>query len=78
MVNDLLDISRMEMKTSTRELKQLDLRDVIKDVLNLFQFEIDKKKLIVDLKLPETFQPITADLNEVQRLTTNLVAMLLN
>ncbi|HPO55000.1 MAG TPA: response regulator [Ignavibacteriaceae bacterium] len=74
MVNDLLDISRMEMKTSTRELKQLDLRDVIKDVLNLFQFEIDKKKLIVDLKLPETFQPITADLNEVQRLTTNLVS----
>ena len=74
MVNDLLDISRMEMKTSTRELKELDLKEILKDVLNLFQFEIEKKKITVTSDISAGLQNITADQNEIQRLMTNLIS----
>jgi len=74
MVNDLLDISRMEMKTTTRELKELDLREILKDVLNMFQLDIDKKKINVNTSISDTLLNITADLNEIQRLFTNLIS----
>ncbi|MCK7522490.1 MAG: cell wall metabolism sensor histidine kinase WalK [Ignavibacteriales bacterium] len=44
MVNDLLDISRMEMKTVKREIKQVCVEEVVKSVLELFQVEINKKE----------------------------------
>ncbi len=45
MVNDLLDISRMEMKNTQREIKEIDLSEIIKGIIELFQLEIKKKGL---------------------------------
>jgi len=74
MVNDLLDISRMEMRTNVRELKQLDLRDILKDVINMFQFVIEKKKLNVITEISETLPLFNGDSTELQRMMTNLVS----
>ncbi|MGQ9799605.1 MAG: histidine kinase dimerization/phospho-acceptor domain-containing protein [Ignavibacterium sp.] len=43
MVNDLLDISRMELKTVKREIRKVCLTEIIKSVLELFHFDIQKK-----------------------------------
>jgi PAS domain S-box-containing protein len=74
MVNDLLDISRMEMKTTQREIKDLNLLDIINNILELFQLEIKKKNLEVRIDSPESVLPLSGDQDEITRLFTNLVS----
>ena len=47
MVNDLLDISRMEMKSVHREIKKVCLHEIISSILELFQIDISKKNIQV-------------------------------
>lgn len=74
MVNDLLDISRMEMKTVRREIKQVCLEEVIKSILELFQIEINKKNISVSLNCESHSACIKADYDEITRLFTNLIS----
>lgn len=74
MVNDLLDISRMEMKTVQREIKNLNVTEIVTSIIELFQLEIKKKNLIVDFQQSENLQPIKADNDEITRLFTNLIS----
>lgn len=74
MVNDLLDISRMEMKTVQRELKELNLAEVVKSVIELMQFEINKKKITLEIKVSENLPSFRADNDEIVRLFTNLIS----
>jgi PAS domain S-box-containing protein len=73
MVNDLLDISRMELKTVNKEIKEIDLPAVIKPVIELFQIEIKKKNLTVNIKAPDKLPSLHADQDEISRLFTNLI-----
>ena len=74
MVNDLLDISRMEMKTVRREIKQVCVEEVIKSVLELFQVEISKKGITVSLNCESDAACIKADYDEITRLFTNFIS----
>ena len=74
MVNDLLDISRMEMKTTQREIKELNLLEIINNILDLFQLDIKKKG--VEVKLDASVSPtvLAGDQDEITRLFTNLIS----
>lgn len=74
MVNDLLDISRMEMKTVKREIKQVCVEEVIKSVIELFQVEITKKGISVALNCESDAACIKADYDEITRLFTNFIS----
>ncbi|MBD3409493.1 MAG: response regulator [Ignavibacteriales bacterium] len=74
MVNDLLDISRMELKTAVRELKEVNLAEILEETISLFKMDIEKKQIGVDFETEENLPTITADENEVQRLFTNLIS----
>ena len=74
MVNDLLDISRMEMKTTQRELKELNLLDIIKNIMELFQLEINKRNLDVRITSSESISSLRGDQDEITRLFTNLIS----
>jgi PAS domain S-box-containing protein len=74
MVNDLLDISRMEMKTTQRELKELNILDIIKNILELFQLEIKKRNLDVRITSSESISSLQGDQDEITRLFTNLIS----
>jgi PAS domain S-box-containing protein len=74
MVNDLLDISRMEMKTVQREIKDLNVVEVINSILELFQIELKKKNLNLVFNLAEQDYIIKADSDEITRLFTNLIS----
>jgi two-component system, OmpR family, phosphate regulon sensor histidine kinase PhoR len=74
MVNDLLDISRMEMKTVRREIKHVCVEEVIKSVLELFQVELNKKGISVSLNCKSDAASIKADYDEINRLFTNFIS----
>lgn len=74
MVNDLLDISRMEMQTINREVKPLDLKEVINNVLETFQLELSGKNISVTINTDDEIPPFRADYDEMSRLITNLIS----
>ena len=74
MVNDLLDISRMEMKTVQREIKNLNVSEIVTSIIELFQLEIKKKNLNLNFQTSDNLEPIKADNDEITRLFTNLIS----
>jgi two-component system, OmpR family, phosphate regulon sensor histidine kinase PhoR len=73
MVNDLLDISRMEMKTKSRELKELSVGGIVKGTVDFLELELKKKGVTVTSKYQEDLPLIKADNNEITRLFTNII-----
>jgi two-component system, OmpR family, phosphate regulon sensor histidine kinase PhoR len=74
MVNDLLDISRMELKTVQREIKKVCLHEIISSILELFQVEISKKNIQVVFDKDNSAHCINADADEITRLFTNVIS----
>lgn len=74
MVNDLLDISRIEMKTVHREIVDLNIHEIINSILELFQNELKKKSLNLSIQTDDNLKPIKADSDEITRLFTNLIS----
>jgi signal transduction histidine kinase len=61
------------MKNTQREIKELDLPDIIKGILELFQLEIKKKGLGIVIENEEKIQYVSGDKDEITRLFTNLI-----
>lgn len=74
MVNDLLDISRMEMNKAVRELRPVCLEEIIAETVHLFSIEIEKKGLSVDMPDSGQRHIIPADKNELSRLFNNFIS----
>lgn len=73
LVNDLLDISRMETNTIRREIKKIDLQSVLNSIVELFQLEIKNKEIEVTAHY-KLCPSISADIDEITRLFTNLIS----
>jgi len=74
MVNDLLDISRMELRTIKREIKRVCVHEILSSVLELFLIDINKKGIHVVFDKDESAHCIIADSDEITRLFTNLIS----
>lgn len=74
MVNDLLDISRMEMKTVQREILEINIVNVIQHIIELFQNEIKKKEINLIFNFSDNIPLLKADNDEITRLFTNLIS----
>lgn len=74
MVNDLLDISRMELKTVKKEIRKVCITEIIKSVLELFQIDIQRKSIQVEFDYQPNEFCISADFDEITRLYTNLIS----
>lgn len=74
MVNDLLDISRMELKTVKKEIRKVCITEIIKSVLELFQIDIKRKSIQVEFDYQLNEFCINADFDEITRLYTNLIS----
>jgi two-component system, OmpR family, phosphate regulon sensor histidine kinase PhoR len=73
MVNDLLDISRMEIKAKEREIKELNISEIIKSNVDFLELELKKKSITVNTNFEPDLPPIKADNNEINRLYTNIL-----
>lgn len=74
LVNDLLDISRMELKTKQREIVEIDIVEVIKSTLLILELEIQKRGIKINQDFEENPPIIKADLNEITRVITNILS----
>ena len=74
MVNDLLDISKIEMKSIKREITDINVKVVINNIIELFQAEIKAKKISVEFNSNANIPAIKADYEEINRLFTNLIS----
>ncbi|HPS65655.1 MAG TPA: response regulator [Ignavibacteria bacterium] len=74
MVNDLLDISRMEMKTKQREIKDIDIPEVVKSNLDFLELELQKRGIKVIYTAEENLPMVKADSGEVNRIFTNIIS----
>jgi two-component system, OmpR family, phosphate regulon sensor histidine kinase PhoR len=74
LVNDLLDISRMEIKTKQREIEIIHVEEVLNGTLQFLEFELQKKGISIEQNIQPNLPTIKADLNEITRLLTNLLS----
>ncbi len=74
LVNDLLDISRMELKTKQREIQELDIKEVLISTLQFLEFELKKKDISVDTTIGDNLPKLNADQNEIIRVFTNILS----
>lgn len=74
MVNDLLDISRMEIKKKEREIKALSLTEILKSNVDFLELELKKKFITVNMDFEADLPPVKADNNEINRLFTNILS----
>jgi two-component system, OmpR family, phosphate regulon sensor histidine kinase PhoR len=74
MVNDLLDISRMEIKKKEREIKELNIAEILKSTVEFLELELKKKSIKVNLEFSPELPLLKADSNEINRLFTNIIS----
>jgi two-component system, OmpR family, phosphate regulon sensor histidine kinase PhoR len=74
MVNDLLDISRMEIKKKEREIKELNIPEILKSNVDFLELELKKKGITATSNFEADLPPIKADNNEITRLYTNILS----
>jgi PAS domain S-box-containing protein len=73
MVNDLLDISRMEIKTKQREIKDVNIIEILNSITEFLELELKNKNVKVNTDYQENLPLISADQNEINRLFTNII-----
>lgn len=73
MVNDLLEINRMEAGRIAQKMEQVKLPEIIQKIVDFVKPEADKKNITITMKLPKNMPPIQADVKDMEKLFTNLI-----
>lgn len=73
LVNDLLDISRIESGKVEMKLERLHLKDVVDDVVDIMAPQIKGKKIRLSIEIPENINTCMADKTQLGRVFTNLL-----
>jgi signal transduction histidine kinase len=75
LVNDLLDVSRIESGRVTLSPQALDLREVAEDVIEevLRRSQEENKPMALSLDSPKKLLPVNGDLERVRQVLSNLV-----
>jgi PAS domain S-box-containing protein len=76
LVNDLLDLSRIEAGHINLSLQPLNLEEIVKEVMKeIEQLSVtDNKPMSFEVDIPKDLPPITGDLGRVQQILINLLA----
>ena len=74
LVSDLNDNSKIEAGRLRLEYKATDVPDLIDEVVRGFTRQIEDKKQVLELKVPNTLPPMWADRIRVGQVLTNLVS----
>ncbi|MCA9917736.1 MAG: cyclic nucleotide-binding domain-containing protein [Anaerolineales bacterium] len=73
LVDSLLDIAQIDAGRPSGTYKPTDLPALMKEVLMLNVFALNKREMTLTQKFPEDLPPVLADPNQIRRVLTNLV-----
>ena len=74
LINDILDISRIESGRIEIKHEPIDYRKIVADTLRLMRAAADEKHVVMDASLPESIPPVRGDTDKVTQVLTNLVS----
>jgi len=74
LVNDLLDISRIESGRVTMRLESQNLRAIFTDITDLFFVQFKEKGIELSSKIDDNASDVTADAGQLKRVFINLVS----
>ena len=73
MINDLLDISRIESGRMTMQQESLNLKDIADKIADMLAVQIKDRRLELTVDIPANANKILADRNQIERVFTNLI-----
>src|SRR5260221_2692287 len=76
-VQDILAISRLDYETGEKR-EQFSLTELLSEIVRLLSPNADRKRIRIQLEMPPTLPPITANYEELKRVFTNLIENALN
>jgi len=74
LVNDLLEISRLEAGRTKLRLEPVDLQEVLEEILTNTRTEIEARHHIVEIDAPQELPPVLGDRERLVQILTNLVS----
>ena len=74
LINDILDISRIESGTLQIKHEPIDYPKIVADTLRLMKADADAKHIRLGSALPEFIPPVRGDADKVTQVLTNLVS----
>lgn len=78
LVEDVLDLSRMERGTKKTEFTWLDLNKIVATVVVANRVTADTKKLLLIFEEGQDLRPVWGDSNQIKQVVTNLLGNALN
>jgi two-component system, OmpR family, phosphate regulon sensor histidine kinase PhoR len=78
LINDLLDVAKMEAGYGQLEQVPLDLRPILTELFELLQERAVNQRITLHLELPEDLPLIQADRRSMEEVFTNLVSNAIN
>ncbi len=73
LVNDLLDISRIESGKVEMKLEELSLKDAVDEVMDILGPQLKEKKIELSIDIPKKISACLADTTQLGRVLTNLL-----
>jgi len=73
LVEELLELSRLESGVLSLRLDRVNLEDLLQEVINRLAPAASDKSIAVELDLPEVLPPARADLKRIEQVLMNLV-----
>ena len=73
LINDILDISRIESGRIEIRHEPVDYRKIVADILRLMKTAADEKRIALEATLPASMPPVCGDADKVTQVLTNLV-----
>jgi two-component system phosphate regulon sensor histidine kinase PhoR len=74
LINDLLDISRIESGRVEMKIENIDLRKILEALADLFAPQLKEKQIQFLQEIPPDITTVAADINQLQRVFINLVS----
>ena len=74
LVEDLLQISRMEAQKVSQKKELLHLSKIIKNTVELLTSQANERHIKIEMKMPSSCPTIEADHGEMEQLFTNLIS----
>jgi PAS domain S-box-containing protein len=73
LINDVLDISRLESGRVEVKMERVDYETIVRDVLRLMKAAADERDIAIDASFPSPCPPVRGDADKITQILTNLV-----